>query len=81
MHVAVSQHVPLVALYGPSNPKFYGPYTQNCVVLESMEEYEEGKSMKQIIKEGNYKGVSVISTEAVIEAAQSLLVEPGSEEA
>lgn len=80
MHVAVSQHVPLVALYGPSNPKFYGPYTQNCVVLESMEEYEVGKSMKQIIKEGNYKGVSVISTEAVIAAAQSLLVEPGSEE-
>ena len=45
-----------------------------------MEEYEVGKSMKQIIKEGNYKGVSVISTEAVIAAAQSLLVEPGSEE-
>ncbi|MBS4912618.1 MAG: glycosyltransferase family 9 protein [Veillonella sp.] len=75
MHVAVSQHVPLVALYGPSNPKFYGPYTKNCIVLESMENYEVGKSMKKIIKEGNYKGVSVITKEQVIEAAKTLLSE------
>lgn len=75
MHVAVSQRVPLVALYGPSNPKFYGPYTNNCIVLESMDQYEIGKSMKQIIKEGKYKGVSVITKEAVIEAAQTLLQE------
>ncbi|SUP40328.1 glycosyltransferase family 9 protein [Veillonella criceti] len=80
MHVAVSQHVPLVALYGPSNPKFYGPYTKNCVVLESMETYEVGKSMKQVIKEGKYKGLSVISVDSVIEAAQSLLCETGNED-
>ena len=35
MHVAVSQGVPLVALYGPSNPKLYGPYTDRAIVLES----------------------------------------------
>lgn len=80
MHVAVSQHVPLVALYGPSNPKFYGPYTKNCVVLESMETYEVGKSMKQVIKEGKYKGLSVISVDSVIEAAQSLLCETWNED-
>lgn len=73
MHVAVSQHVPLVALYGPSNPKFYGPYTDNCIVLESMDTYEVGKSMKQIIREGNYKGLSVITEATVIKAAESLL--------
>ena len=76
MHVAVSQHVPLVALYGPSNPKFYGPYTDNCIVLESMDTYEIGKSMKQIIREGNYKGLSVIEEDAVIDAAKSLLPTP-----
>lgn len=75
MHVAISQGVPIVALYGPSNPMFYGPYKAHAVVLESMENYEIGKSMKQIIKEGKYKGLGVISEQAVIEAAESLLAE------
>ena len=74
MHVAVSQQVPLVALYGPSNPKFYGPYTEKAIVLESMKDYEIGKSMKQIIREGKYKGISVIKTEQVIDAAKELLI-------
>lgn len=26
MHVGISQKVPIVAIYGPSNPFFYGPY-------------------------------------------------------
>ncbi|MCH4179113.1 MAG: glycosyltransferase family 9 protein [Megasphaera sp.] len=73
MHVAVSQHVPLVALYGPSNPKFYGPYTDNAIVLESTDHYEEGKSMKKIIKEGHYKGIFVISMQDVISAGEELL--------
>ena len=34
-----------------------------------------GKSMKIIIKEGNYKGLSVISEEQVIKAAETLLLE------
>lgn len=33
MHVAISQHVPIVALYGPSNPKLYGPYTKQATVV------------------------------------------------
>lgn len=73
MHIGISQGVPIVALYGPSNPMFYGPYKSRCVVLESMDHYEIGKSMKQIIKEGKYKGLGVISQEAVIKAAESLL--------
>ncbi len=73
MHIAVSQHVPLVALYGPSNPKFYGPYTNKAIVLESTNHYEIGKSMKQIIKEGHYKGISVIPMKQVIEAGEELL--------
>lgn len=73
MHVAISQKVPVVTLYGPSNPKFYGPYTEDSVILESMETYEEGKSMKKIIKEGHYVGLSVISVEEVIHGAETLL--------
>ncbi len=75
MHVAVSQHVPVVALYGPSNPFFYGPYQSESIVLESMDTYEIGKSMKQIIKEGHYAGISVISEDEVIKAAETLLSE------
>lgn len=73
MHVAVSQKVPVVALYGPSNPKFYGPYTDHAIVLESTDHYEIGKSMKKIIKEGKYKGLSVIPMCHVIEAGTELL--------
>ena len=71
MHVAISQQVPIVALYGPSNPFFYGPYQAHAIVLETMNSYEIGKSMKKIIKEGNYKGLSVISEEQVIKAAET----------
>ena len=73
MHVAISQGVPIVALYGPSNPMFYGPYKAKAIILESMDNYEIGKSMKQIIKEGHYKGISVITQDQVIEAANQLL--------
>ena len=75
MHVGISQKVPIVALYGPSNPFFYGPYQAHAIVLETMNSYEVGKSMKKIIKEGNYKGLSVISEEQVIKAAETLLSE------
>lgn len=73
MHIAVSQKVPVVTLYGPSNPKFYGPYTDTAIILESMDVYEEGKSMKKIIKEGKYVGLSVIPTETVIQGVETLL--------
>ncbi len=33
MHVAISQRVPIVALYGPSSPKLYGPYTERATVV------------------------------------------------
>lgn len=33
MHVAISQKVPIVAMYGPSNPKLYGPYTKDALIV------------------------------------------------
>lgn len=33
MHVAISQKVPIVAMYGPSSPKLYGPYTDNALIV------------------------------------------------
>lgn len=35
MHVAISQKVPIVAMYGPSSPKLYGPYTEDAIIVTS----------------------------------------------
>lgn len=35
MHAAISQNVPIAALYGPSNPKLYGPYTKNAIIVKA----------------------------------------------
>ena len=39
-----------------------------------MDKYKVGKSMKQVIREGKYKGLQVISEEAVIDAAEQLII-------
>ena len=77
MHVGVSQGVPIVALYGPSNPALYGPFTVDAVVLESMDCYDVNKNMKQVLKEGNYKGLSVISEESVLKGIRKMLERKG----
>lgn len=33
MHVAISQRVPIVAMYGPSHPDLYGPYTEMATIV------------------------------------------------
>lgn len=35
MHVAVSQRVPVVAVFGPSVPELYGPYTPDATVVRA----------------------------------------------
>lgn len=35
MHVAISQQVPIVAMYGPSIPDLYGPYTEKAIIVRS----------------------------------------------
>lgn len=36
MHVAISQQVPVVALYGPSHIDLYGPYTKKATVVTAV---------------------------------------------
>lgn len=36
MHIAVSQKVPIVALYGPSKPELYGPYTKDAIIVKAV---------------------------------------------
>lgn len=33
MHVAISQRVPIIAMYGPSHPELYGPYTERATIV------------------------------------------------
>lgn len=35
MHVAISQKVPIVAMYGPSNIELYGPYQADAVIVRA----------------------------------------------
>lgn len=35
MHVAISQKVPIVAMYGPSHPDLYGPYTDMATIVRA----------------------------------------------
>jgi heptosyltransferase-2 len=35
MHVAISQKVPIVAMYGPSHPDLYGPYTREAIIVRA----------------------------------------------
>jgi heptosyltransferase-2 len=36
MHVAISQKVPIVAMYGPSHPDLYGPYTKDAIIVTAI---------------------------------------------
>ena len=36
MHVAISQKVPIVAMYGPSHTDLYGPYTRKATVVRAI---------------------------------------------
>lgn len=36
MHVAISQKVPIVAMYGPSHPELYGPYTKQAAIVRAI---------------------------------------------
>ncbi len=36
MHVAISQKVPIVAMYGPSSPALYGPYTKQATIVTAL---------------------------------------------
>lgn len=74
MHVAISQKVPIVAMYGPSSPKLYGPYTDDAVVVTAVPPCT-GCSGGMKHKCDDMQCMTRLTVEQVIEAAEKMLGE------
>lgn len=72
MHVAISQKVPIVAMYGPSSPKLYGPYTKDATIVTAQPPCQGCASgMKH--KCDDMQCMTRLYVELVIEAAEKML--------
>lgn len=72
MYVAVSQNVPVVALYGSSSSKIYGPYTDNAVVVTANPPCM-GCAGRMKHKCDNMQCMKNLTVEQVVEAAEKML--------
>ncbi len=68
MHLAAALKVPVVAIFGPTNPARNGPYGTRAVVLRS-----KSSVTSHSRRERTEEGLFEISVEQVIDAAQELL--------
>ncbi|MDR2100421.1 MAG: glycosyltransferase family 9 protein [Campylobacteraceae bacterium] len=72
MHVAISQKVPIIAMYGPSNPKLYGPYTKNAIIVRADPQCLGcGKGMKHTC--ADLQCMKRLTVEQVVNAAEKML--------
>lgn len=75
MYVAVSQNVPVVALYGSSSTKIYGPYTDNAVVVTANPPCM-GCAGKMKHTCDNMQCMKNLTVEQVVEVAEKMLALP-----
>lgn len=72
MHVAISQKVPIVAMYGPSSPELYGPYTKDATIVTAVPPCAGcAKGMKHECDD--MQCMTRLTVEQVIEAAEKWL--------
>lgn len=72
MHVAISQKVPIVALYGPSHVDLYGPYTKKATVVTAVPPCNGcAKGMKHECDD--MQCMTRLTVEQVLEAAEKWL--------
>ncbi len=72
MHVAISQKVPIVAMYGPSSPELYGPYTKDATIVTAAPPCTGcAKGMKHEC--ADMQCMTRLTVEQVIEAAEKWL--------
>jgi len=65
MHLASYLNIPVLAIFGPSNPQKYGPWSQNCYLLSSRNIFP-GKSVA--VQEGISDAIENVKVEAVIDS-------------
>lgn len=76
MHIAISQDVPVVALYGPSIVKLYGPYTQKATVVTAIPPCMGcAGGMKH--KCSDMQCMTRLTVAQVVEAAEKMLAQYG----
>jgi heptosyltransferase-1 len=68
LHLAAALHVPVVAIYGPTDPARNGPYGTRSIVLRSSESVTSHAR-----REAADEGLLAIDSDAVIKAASALL--------
>ena len=74
MHVAISQKVPIVAMYGPSSPILYGPYTKKATIVTAIPKCDGCKNgMKHTCVELKNRCMTDLKVEQVVEAALAWL--------
>lgn len=75
MHLAISQKVPIVALYGPSKPELYGPYkAQKSIVVRANPMCLDCREhMKHVCSD--MRCMNNISVQDVIKATEQMLLE------
>ena len=72
MHVAISQKVPIVAMYGPSHPDLYGPYTKEATIVTAIPPCDGCKDgMKHHCDD--MQCMTRLTVEQVLEASQKWL--------
>jgi len=72
MHVAISQKVPIVAMYGPSDPNLYGPYTKKATIVTAIPPCTGcAKAMKHECDD--MQCMTRLTVEQVLEAAEKWL--------
>ena len=74
LHLAAALHIPVVAIFGPTDPVRNGPYGTRSIVLRS-----PGSPTTHARRSSPDEGLLEISVEAVVEAARRLLAEKKTE--
>lgn len=72
MHIAISQKVPVAALYGPSSAELYGPYTKKAIVVTAIPPCK-GCESKMKHECEDMQCMERLTVEQVVAAAKKLL--------
>ena len=76
MHVAISQKVTIVAMYGTSSPKLYGPYTKNATIVTALPPCP-GRADGMKHKCSDMQCMTRLTVQQVVQAAEAMLQKHG----